>query len=90
MFAFLATLPAQALVYEVGDGLPYLSIGDVPWESLAPGDSVKIHYRPTDYHEKWVLCRQGTASQPIVICGIPSEARSPRKVLRRAKLGRGG
>jgi MYXO-CTERM domain-containing protein len=66
-----AALPAAAATYEVGPGLAYTSIGGVPWESLAPGDVVRIHARPQPYAEKWVLCAQGTESQPIVVQGVP-------------------
>lgn len=71
-----AALPASvtANTYDVGDGLAYPSIGAVPWEALAPGDTVLIHQRLAAYHEKWVICRQGTAEHPIVIRGIPSAA----------------
>ncbi len=65
---------AGAAVFAVGEGLPYTAIGEVPWEALAPGDSVRIHHRAEDYHEKWVICRAGTASAPIVVQGIPSAA----------------
>ena len=47
--------PAAAITYEVGDGLDYSAIGDVPWESLAEGDVVRIHWRATPYAEKWVI-----------------------------------
>ena len=47
------------------------AINDVPWESLAAGDRVHIHWRATSYKEKWVICRQGTAEAPIVVSGMP-------------------
>ncbi len=28
-----------ATTYDVGEGMPYENIGDVPWESLVPGDT---------------------------------------------------
>jgi hypothetical protein len=62
-----------ARAYPVGPDQPYLSIGDVPWESLTAGDSVLIHYRDAAYHEKWVICRAGTENAPIVVKGIPNE-----------------
>lgn len=68
----LFTAPAaRATLYEVGDGRPYATIGSVPWESLAAGDEVRIHWRATPYREKWVICRQGTPSQPIRVVGVP-------------------
>jgi hypothetical protein len=62
---------ADAAVHEVGPGRAYEAIGDVPWESLAPGDVVLIHGRSTPYREKWTITRQGTASAPIVVRGVP-------------------
>jgi hypothetical protein len=63
---------AGAADYEVGPDAGMLAaIGDVPWESLQPGDRVLIHWRPDPYREKWVLCRQGTEADPIVVSGVP-------------------
>src|SRR5262245_58752069 len=62
---------AAAAVYDVGPGQPYASIGAVPLATLLPGDTVRIHYRSTPYKEKWVICRQGTAAQPITFTGVP-------------------
>ncbi|MEO0185009.1 MAG: right-handed parallel beta-helix repeat-containing protein, partial [candidate division WOR-3 bacterium] len=62
----------MAYTYNVGPGMPYDSIGAVPLESLNPGDTVKIHYRPTPYCEKWVIARAGTSNAPIVFYGVPS------------------
>ncbi|MCC6849267.1 MAG: right-handed parallel beta-helix repeat-containing protein [Deltaproteobacteria bacterium] len=62
---------ARAAVYDVGPGQPLANVGDVPWESLGPGDTVNIHWRPTPYREKWVISRAGTAAQPITVRGIP-------------------
>ncbi len=33
-------LIATGVTYEVGPGKPYANVGDVPWESLGPGDTV--------------------------------------------------
>ncbi len=62
---------AAATDYEVGPGLALEAIGDVPWESLMPGDRVLIHWRADPYAEKWVICRQGTEADPIVVSGVP-------------------
>jgi parallel beta-helix repeat protein len=62
---------ALATIYDVGPGQPYASIGAVPLATLQPGDTVRIHYRTTPYKEKWVICRQGTATQPITFTGVP-------------------
>jgi hypothetical protein len=68
--AGLAAAPAPATVYEVGPGLPLEEIGDAPWATLAPGDEVRIHWRPEPYREKWVIGRAGTAQAPIVVRGV--------------------
>jgi len=65
-------VPVLSMVYDVGDDQSYEQIGEVPWESLVAGDTVNIHYRLEDYHEKWVICRVGTSDEPIVVRGIPS------------------
>jgi len=62
---------AQAATYEVGPGKAYLSIGNVPWESLQAGDTVLIYWRAEPYKEKWVICRQGAQSAPITVRGVP-------------------
>jgi hypothetical protein len=69
--ALSACLAAQAAIYSVGPGQPLASIGAAPWATLQPGDTVRIHYRSTPYREKWVICRQGTAAQPITVTGVP-------------------
>ena len=43
----------------------------MPWESLQPGDVVLITWQSTPYADKWVICRQGTEAQPIVVRGVP-------------------
>ncbi len=56
--------------FHVGPGQAYAAIGDVPWESLAAGDTVFIHAGPLPYHEKWVINRVGTASAPVTVRGV--------------------
>ncbi len=65
---------APAAVYEVGPGKQFATIGAAPWTTLQPGDTVRIYYRSTPYKEKWVICRQGTASAPITVQGVPGPA----------------
>lgn len=69
LLAFGST--ARAEVYAVGEGHPYTAIGDVPWESLEPGDIVEIHHRAEPYREKFVIGRQGTEAMPIIVRGVP-------------------
>ena len=67
----ITVTPSEAATYDVGPSRQYTAIGMVPWESLQPGDVVLIHWRPEPYREKWVICRRGTQSQPIVVRGVP-------------------
>jgi hypothetical protein len=61
----------NAAIYEVKPNTSLDTIAEVPWATLQPGDTVLIHWRATTYKEKWVICRQGTAAQPITIRGVP-------------------
>jgi hypothetical protein len=45
-------------------------LNDVPWESLQPGDTVRIFWRAQPYREKILVGRSGTAAKPIRICGV--------------------
>jgi len=73
LLAWLAVvpMPGRAATYEVGPGQALADLSSVPWASLGPGDRVLVHARATPYREKWVICRQGTAAQPIVVSGVP-------------------
>lgn len=62
---------SQAAIYEVGPGKPLAEVEEVPWESLNPGDTVRIHWRATPYLSKWVICRQGEKDKPITVQGVP-------------------
>ncbi len=67
----LGIITTEAAVYEVRPGTPMDTIAEVPWATLQPGDTVLIHWKPTAYKEKWVICRQGTAELPITVSGVP-------------------
>ena len=60
-----------AETYVVGPGEEYATPSAVPWESLAAGDVVEIHWRAEPYRDKWVVVGEGTGSAPVVIRGIP-------------------
>lgn len=62
----------NAAVYEVKPNTATDTIAEVPWATLQPGDTVLIYWKPTPYKEKWVICRQGTADQPITVRGVPN------------------
>lgn len=72
--SLVAVTGAGAATYEVGPGKPYATPSAVPWESLQAGDLVLIHWRSTPYKDKWAICRQGTASAPIVVRGVAGPA----------------
>jgi len=72
---------AVAATYEVGPGKPYTSIGAVPWATLQPGDTVRVHWRSTPYREKWVIGRRGTASAPITVRGVADPVSGARPVI---------
>ena len=72
MTVLLAAGSVAAADFEVGPGKTHTAIGDVPWETLAPGDRVLIHWRDTPYKEKWVIGRSGTKDKPIVVSGVPA------------------
>ena len=71
LFLSVGAARSEAATYIVGPGQAYSTPSAVPWESLQPGDLVLINWRSTPYTDKWVICRQGTAAQPIVIRGVP-------------------
>ncbi|MCA8915826.1 MAG: fibronectin type III domain-containing protein [Planctomycetes bacterium] len=73
-YLLLLLLFAPALAgatYDIGPGQTYTSIGAFPWENLAAGDIVQIHWRSTPYAEKFVISAQGTSGSPIIVRGIP-------------------
>jgi len=71
-FLVFLSFSVGAVTYQVGNGRPYTSIGDVPWESLEGGDSVQIYWKAEPYRGKWVLCRAGSESSRITVIGIPN------------------
>ena len=68
------TKTATGAEYTVGSGQAYPRLGDVPWEALNPGDTVRIFWRETPYNEKIVINRPGTEKKPIRIVGVPGPA----------------
>ncbi len=67
---FCVSESVKATIYEVKPNTPLDTIAEVPWATLQPGDTVLIYWKPTPYKEKWVICRQGTASLPITVRGV--------------------
>src|SRR6266496_1198169 len=46
--------------YMVGPGQDYPRLGDVPWEALDPGATIRIFWREAPYNEKFLINRSGT------------------------------
>ncbi len=74
LFVFLcAAANIRAAVYEVKPNTALDTIAEVPWATLQPGDTVLIYWKATPYKEKWVICRQGTATAPITVRGVANQ-----------------
>ena len=66
-----ACVPGSGRDYQVGPNAGQLAtIADVPWESLAAGDTVRIFYRSAPYAGKFLVSAVGTAAAPVRICGV--------------------
>lgn len=74
---FLPLRHACSAVYEVGPEKKYERIAQVPFDTLVPGDVVRIYYREKPYQTKFILRRSGTKELPIVITGIPQKGKLP-------------
>lgn len=62
--------PGRGADYPIGPGQKYAKIGDVPWEELEAGDTVRIHHRPEAYKEKFMVGSVGKKDAPIRVCGV--------------------
>lgn len=76
------TATGSGTTYEVGPARAFTTINAVPWYTLVPGDTVRIHNdgtagNPTVYAEKWNIRASGTAAQPIRICGVAANNELP-------------
>ncbi len=64
-------------VYDVGPSQKYTTLGSVPFPTLTPGSTIRLHNEdttgahPTEYHEYVQIAQAGTADQPIRMCGVP-------------------
>ena len=70
LFSFFFYSFINATDYHIGPNQSLATISEVPWTTLMAGDRVYIHWRNTPYKEKWVINRQGTATNPIEIIGV--------------------
>jgi len=56
--------------YQVGTGREYATLGDVPFETLGAGDTVRVFYKAEPYRDKLMIGGIGTEAQPIRLCGV--------------------
>lgn len=77
LLTFFYAHSAYAAIYEVGPKKIYKTISNVPFDSLEPGDTVKIYYKAEPYHEKFIIRCSGTKDNPIIIKGIPHKGKRP-------------
>ncbi len=67
-------------VYEVGPSQPLKTLAEVPFPTMAPGSTVRLHNEdttgnhPTEYHEYVQIRMPATAEQPFRMCGVPDTA----------------
>jgi hypothetical protein len=69
-------VPAFGMVYEVGPGKAYATIGSIPAaanNTLAAGDTINIYPKAANapYYEKIALTNNGTSVSPITFQGVP-------------------
>lgn len=65
-------------LYEVGDGKALADLEAVPWSTLGPGDTVRIHWRAEPYRSKILISGRGEEGAPISVCGVANaEGRLP-------------
>jgi hypothetical protein len=67
-------------VYEVGPSQTYTTLASVPFPTMTPGSTVRLHnedttgLHPTEFHEYVQISQQATADQPFRVCGVPDAA----------------
>ena len=64
-------------VYEVGPSEAFKTLASVPFPTMTPGSTVRVHnedktgLHPTEYHEWVQISQQATPAQPFRMCGVP-------------------
>jgi hypothetical protein len=70
----------QGEVYEVGPSQTFKTLASVPFPTMVPGSTVRLHnedktrLHPTEYHEYVQISQPATAEQPFRMCGVPDAA----------------
>ena len=70
------TSTAGAATLDIGPSQAYTRIGAISWNSLMPGDVVRIHGQTSHYKEMLVIASSGTAASHITLQGCPGPAAS--------------
>ena len=73
VFQMPACVAGSGRDFRVGPGQPYTELDQVPWDTLAAGDTVRIFHRPAAYRGKILIAAVGTATAPVRVCGIKSQ-----------------
>lgn len=75
-WAYQPTYPSQSACtglgssYDVGPGQPIAMLSGVPWKSLKPCDTVRIHYSATPYREIVQIGSRGATDKWIRVTGV--------------------
>lgn len=76
-----AKRPADALDFEVGPGMPYATLRDVPRSQLLAGDRIFVHWRPQPYSDIVQIAAQGEEEAWIEIIGVPNPTTGQRPLM---------
>jgi hypothetical protein len=66
-------------VYDVGPSQSFKTLAAVPFATMIPGSTVRLHnedttgQNPTVYHEYVQISQAATADQPFRLCGVPDK-----------------
>jgi hypothetical protein len=64
-------------VYEVGPSQTFKTLASIPFPTIMPGSTVRIHNEdtsgtnPTTYHEYFQISQPAAPDQPVRVCGVP-------------------
>ena len=67
-------------VYEVGPSQTYKTLASVPFPTMTPGSTVRLHnedttgVNPTTFFEYVQISQAATLAQPVRMCGVPDAA----------------
>ncbi len=64
-------------IVEVGPGMLYTELHDVPWDTISADTLIKVFWRAEPYRSKFAINTSGTQSSPVVLAGIEDAGRKP-------------